>query len=245
MAQRSTAPLVSSVPLSLTMTWGVPRSNVSRSSSRTTRTPPNEVSTTMVRHSRLKSSTIARNTEAAPVAECVRDEVERPALVDGERQHHRRPRSQRALTAAAPAHHQLFLTVQPIELLAVHRVSFAGQQPTQTPVAEAAPLLRQLAQALTQCRIVRTPGLIAPYRMIDSHQPAGASLTQPVLLDQPVHREASRRRPQPFFPSRSLSAALSSIDSANSFFSRRFSSSSDFSRRAAETSSPPYFAFHL
>ena len=123
-------------------------------------------------------------------------------------------------------------------------MTFAGQQPAQTPIAEAAPLLRQLAQALTQRRIVRAPGLIAPYRTIDPHQPAGASLTQPVLLDQPVHRDSSRRRLQPFFPSRSLSAALSSIASASSFFSRRFSSSSDFSRRASETSSPPYFAFH-
>src|SRR5690242_19492477 len=102
-------------------------------------------------------------------------------------------------------------------------MSFAGQQPTQAPVAEAAPLLRQLAQALTQCRIVRAPGLIAPYRMIDPHQPAGASLTQPVLLDQPVHRASPYRRLQTFFPRMSLSAALSSIDSASSFLSRRFS----------------------
>jgi hypothetical protein len=42
-----------------------------------------------------------------------------------------------------------------------------------------------------------------------------------------------------------LSAALSNIDSASSFLSRRFSSSSDLRRRASETSSPPYFDFHL
>jgi hypothetical protein len=39
--------------------------------------------------------------------------------------------------------------------------------------------------------------------------------------------------------------ALSSIASANSFFSMAFSSSSAFSRRASDTSSPPYFDFHL
>jgi hypothetical protein len=38
---------------------------------------------------------------------------------------------------------------------------------------------------------------------------------------------------------------LSSIASANSFFSLAFSSSSTFSRRASETSIPPYLAFHL
>jgi hypothetical protein len=34
-------------------------------------------------------------------------------------------------------------------------------------------------------------------------------------------------------------------DSVSSFFKRRFSSSSALSRFASETSSPPYFAFHL
>jgi hypothetical protein len=48
-----------------------------------------------------------------------------------------------------------------------------------------------------------------------------------------------------FFDATSLSMALSSIASARSFFSLAFSSSSAFSRLASETSSPPYFAFHL
>ena len=48
------------------MTRGVPRSNASRSSSRTTRTPPSEVSITMLRHSRLKSSTMARMRKRRP-----------------------------------------------------------------------------------------------------------------------------------------------------------------------------------
>jgi hypothetical protein len=78
--------------------------------------------------------------------------------------------------------------------------------------------------------------------MVDPHQHAGPPLTQPVLIDQQVLREASRG-PQTFFPSRSSSAALSSIASASSFLSRRFSSTSDFNRRASETSNPPYFAF--
>src|SRR3546814_9998337 len=43
-----------------------------------------------------------------------------------------------------------------------------------------------------------------------------------------------RRRPSQFFASRSFSAALSSIDSASSFFRRRFSSSSPFSRAASD-----------
>ncbi len=48
-----------------------------------------------------------------------------------------------------------------------------------------------------------------------------------------------------FFALRSFNMALSSIASASSFFSLRFSSSKTFSWRASETSSPPYFDFHL
>ncbi len=47
------------------------------------------------------------------------------------------------------------------------------------------------------------------------------------------------------FVVRSFSMALSSIASASSFFSLPFSASSAFSRRASDTSKPPYFAFHL
>src|SRR5262245_49875123 len=48
-----------------------------------------------------------------------------------------------------------------------------------------------------------------------------------------------------FFASRSFSAALSSMASANSFFSLAFSLSSPLRRLASETSSPPYLAFQL
>jgi hypothetical protein len=43
----------------------------------------------------------------------------------------------------------------------------------------------------------------------------------------------------------SFSIALSSIASASSFLSFAFSVSSALRRRASETSSPPYLAFHL
>jgi len=64
-----------------------------------------------------------------------------------------------------------------------------------------------------------------------------------------LHHVADRRVPgtgrQKFFPTRSFKAALSSSCSASSFFNRRFSSSSAFSRFASDTSRPPYFAFQL
>src|SRR3954470_22895699 len=51
--------------------------------------------------------------------------------------------------------------------------------------------------------------------------------------------------PYHFFVRSSLSAAWSSIDSASSFFSLRFSSSSDRRRLASDTSMSPYLAFQL
>jgi len=48
-----------------------------------------------------------------------------------------------------------------------------------------------------------------------------------------------------FFERRSFKAALSSIASANSFFSLLFSASSAFGRLASATSMPPYLLFHL
>jgi hypothetical protein len=48
-----------------------------------------------------------------------------------------------------------------------------------------------------------------------------------------------------FYELSSFSIALSSIASVSSFFSLAFSSVRSFSRRASDTSSPPYLPFHL
>ena len=52
--------LVSSVPLSLTISNGLPRPAMTASSSRPTRRPESEVSAISTRHSRVKSSMMAR-----------------------------------------------------------------------------------------------------------------------------------------------------------------------------------------
>ncbi len=81
--------------------------------------------------------------------------------------------------------------------------------------------------------------------------PVGAKhRTRPPLAHLERHLEVSdglapRDGRHHFFELMSFSMALSSIDSASSLFSFRFSSSRTFSRRASETSSPPYFDFHL
>jgi hypothetical protein len=66
---------VSSAPLSETHIAGRPREAIRASSSRTTRSPGNEVSGTSARHFRVKSSTIARMRNRRPSAKAVRQEL--------------------------------------------------------------------------------------------------------------------------------------------------------------------------
>src|SRR5688500_7302037 len=66
-----------------------------------------------------------------------------------------------------------------------------------------------------------------------------------MLLAGHHHRQPPRRRRHQFFASSPLSAWLSSMVSARSCLSRRFSSSSALSRLASETAIPPYLARHL
>ena len=59
---------------------GRPRRAINASSSRATRAPESEVSAISARHSRVKSSTIARMRKRRPSVKRVGDEVERPTL---------------------------------------------------------------------------------------------------------------------------------------------------------------------
>ncbi len=108
---------MNSVPLSLTTVAGLPRVSNRVASSRATLAPDSDVSAIGARHSRVQSSTTvkirnrrpstARQAIAKQSAErgqLVRDEVQRPALVRHQRQHHRGPRADRPF-APAPAPH--------------------------------------------------------------------------------------------------------------------------------------------
>src|SRR5208282_4693611 len=104
--------------------------------------------------------------------------------------------------------HELLFAVEPIQLLVIHRVPFTRQHPAQPSIPEAPPLRGQVAQSLSDRRIVRPLVLVAQRRTIQPYQPACVPLTQPVALHHPAHRLSLHRRPQTFFPSRSLSAAF-------------------------------------
>ena len=133
--------LVSSLPLSLTIIFGLPRSIISWSSSRATRIPGERG----VGHQRqaLSGAVIddGQDAEAAAVGELIRHEVERPAFVGRHRNQHRRPGSDRPLAAATAAHRHLLLPIESEQPLVVDHVALPLEQNMQASVAETAAFL--------------------------------------------------------------------------------------------------------
>ena len=76
-------------------------------------------------------------------------------------------------------------------------------------------------------------------------QEAGTALRELMIPHHLQRRLPPRHRCRQGFPKRSFKNVLSSIASASSRFSFRFSSSSCRNRRASDTSSPPNLAFSL
>src|SRR5437764_588194 len=117
--------------------------------------------------------------------------------------------------------------------------------PRSAMIAEASAYSGQRAQPSADRSIGRPPAAVANRTAIDADRAA-----RPPLAHREDLRKVSRGLPSDggrhhFFAAMSFSIALSSIASASSFFSREFSSSSAFSRRASETSIPPNLPFHL
>jgi len=186
-----------------------------------------------------------QDAEAPPVRQLVCDEVQRPALVGRQRQVQRSPRAHRSLPAAAPAHRQLLVAIDPLDPFPVDRMALAPQQHVQATIAEPSTFLGQGLQPVAQSAVVRARRLIAHARPIDAQNTARPPFAHLVGGLQMASRLAIAGGRHHFFPSRSFRATLSSIASASIRFSRAFSSSSALSRRASDTSSPPNLAFHL
>jgi hypothetical protein len=69
-----------------------------------------------------------QDAEAPSVGELVRDEVQAPALIGGHRRRDRPPGPHRPLAAAAPAHRQSLLAIEPLHPLLVDGMAFPPQQ---------------------------------------------------------------------------------------------------------------------
>src|SRR6185437_10491152 len=185
------------------------------------------------------------DTEPAAVAELVAQEVQRPALVRPLWDRQRNPCSQRSFASTTPADLQAFVAIEASQLLVVHVCPLAADQDQQTPVAEPAADGGKLAQPGAQDRIVGPHAAIPHRGPIRCDHLARPALAHLIGLAEMGHSLPPHNGRHHFFELRSFSIATSSIVSASSFFSLRFSSSSAFSLRASETSIPPNFAFHL
>src|SRR6185437_433849 len=183
--------------------------------------------------------------ETAAVDHLIVHKIQGPALVRGRWQRHRRPHAQGTLAPAAAPNHEPLGLVEPINALAIHHVSLAPQQHIEAAVAEPPALVRQLPKSLAQSLVGRPARAIANARPIGLNDAAGPPLAHAVDRVEMLASLPADGGPYHFFDSRSFSATLSSMASASSFFSLPFSSSSALSRRASDTSNPPYFAFHL
>src|SRR4029077_14007900 len=236
---------VSSVPLSETIISGLPRSAtipMERADNPRTRERGIDLGGKPLAGELILD---VEHPEASARLHHVPHEVEHPNVVWPLRLAQWRPRADRALATTPPANRKPFLAIQPVDLLQVHAPSLAFGHLPQPPVAEPASFARQRPRQFAIRRVVLALLAVTRGRPVDLEQPRSASLRQSVTLNNVVNCRMTRPRRQKFFPTRSLSAALSSNCSANSFFSRRFSSSRARSLRASDTSRPPNFAFHL
>ena len=118
---------MSSLPLSLTIISGFSRLAIIASSSRATRRAGDRG---VDNQRQALAGEVVDNDEhpkASTIGQHVGDKVEAPALIRPLRQCHRRACAEGSLAAAAAAHRQSFLSVEPEQLLVVQLDPFAPQ----------------------------------------------------------------------------------------------------------------------
>src|SRR5919107_2130984 len=177
--------------------------------------------------------------EAPAAGHLVVDEVDRPASVRACGPDERRSRADGPLATAPTLDHESLLAVEALGFLAVEDQPLPAQQDMQAPVAEATPFGGKLSDSAAQGRIVRSPAAIPDHASVHTRKGTRPPLAQLVASAQMSDGLSPGGGRHHFLASRSFSATLSSMASARSFLSLVFSSSSAFSRRASETSSPP------
>jgi hypothetical protein len=117
-----------------------------------------------------------QNAEAASVDELIRDKVQRPAVVGGKADRHRRSRPDRPLAAAAAANGQLLLPVEAEQPLVIDHIALPPQKNMKPAIAEPAPLVRHRFHPLAQDAVIR-----ARRRVANRHPAAVDHLARPPL----------------------------------------------------------------
>src|SRR5579883_3464587 len=175
-----------------------------------------------------------QNAEAPAAGELIMHEVQGPASIDLGLDQDRRSRANGPSPGTAAAHRQPFLTIEPVDPVAAGGLAFSAQQDEEAPVAEPPTGVGEIAEPATQLGIGRPAGSIADAGAIGGDDGAGPTLAHLEHRPQMSDSFALGGGPYHFFASSSRRAEASSIDSARSFFSFAFSSSSAFSRLASD-----------
>src|SRR5262245_5389818 len=115
----------------------------------------------------------------------------------------------------------------------------------QATVAETTPPVRQCSNAQAHAGVADTAAAVAHRCTVHAQYLARPPLAHPMHRTGVSHGRPFSGGRHRFRELMSFKTAISSIASANSFFSFPFSSSSAFSRLASDTSRPPNLAFHL
>src|SRR5690606_27846411 len=140
---------------------------------------------------------------------------------------------------------ELQVTIHPVHMLVIPLVALRSQPIHHLVEAPAPVLLCQRRQLLDDLAVIRSPRFVAIGAAAQPDQAAGLPLTGCVLRHRIGRHLAPRGSRYSFFSTRSFRIWWSRLNSAYIRFKRWFSVSTSFSRRKAEASIPPYFAFHL
>src|SRR5262245_62646495 len=135
--------------------------------------------------------------------------------------------------------------VKPSKAFVVHVPSLPSKQHMQAPVTEPTSPVRQCSDAQPHVGLAGTATAVAHRCAIHAQYPARPPLAHPMQPTGMSHGLPFGGGRHHFLELMSFKTAISSIASANSFFSFPFSSSSAFSLLASDTSRPPNLAFHL
>src|SRR5215813_2079982 len=114
--------------------------------------------------------------------------IERPALVWPSRQRQQRANPNATLAPAAAAHHQPFFFVQPVNPLAVDRVTLAPQQHPKAPIAKPPALPSQRSQPLAQLIVIAPSVPVAHARPVHGSHTARPPLAHREPASQMSHR---------------------------------------------------------
>ncbi|AEG07173.1 hypothetical protein ACVMB3_005227 [Sinorhizobium meliloti] len=165
----------------------------------------------------------------APAAgELIVDEIQRPACIGLCCDQDRRTRADSTTPGLPLAHGKTFLAIEPVDAIDTGRLTISPKQNEQASVAEAPPLIGEIAQLRSQLQLRRSTGSITDRLAVGRYDLAGPPFRKPHCDLQMRDGFTLGGRPYHFFPRSSRRAATSSICSASSFFSLAFSSSSAF-----------------